>query len=295
MEIIDKFKSFIPQHDFFIGVDSDGCAFDAMGIKHKKAFIPMAIKVWNLQAIEKQVYEVGEFVNLYSGMRGINRFPGLLVMFECLEERLDVAEADVILPNYTELRDFVNSGLPMSNFSLKSFADSKESKFLSELLEWSVGSDQLFSLHVEDLPPFQYVAESLAAAEKSCDLMIVSAASGEGLLKDWKQGGILQYMTLVAGQEVGSKKDQLAYAAQGKYKENHILMIGDAPGDLKAAKDNGALFYPIFPGYEVQSWKRFYEQAFELFVKGEYAGNYEEKLIAEFLKLLPNEKPWVIK
>ncbi len=31
------------EKDFFIGVDSDGTAFDSMTIKHKKAFIPAFI------------------------------------------------------------------------------------------------------------------------------------------------------------------------------------------------------------------------------------------------------------
>lgn len=33
-------------------------------------------------------------------------------------------------------------------------------------------------------------------------------------------------------------------------------MIGDAPGDLKAARGNGALFFPVNPGDEEESWKR---------------------------------------
>ena len=29
-----------PKYDFFIGIDSDGCAFDTMEIKHKECFCP---------------------------------------------------------------------------------------------------------------------------------------------------------------------------------------------------------------------------------------------------------------
>ena len=29
-----------PRYDFFIGIDSDGCAFDTMEIKHKECFCP---------------------------------------------------------------------------------------------------------------------------------------------------------------------------------------------------------------------------------------------------------------
>ena len=69
-------------------------------------------------------------------------------------------------------------------------------------------------------------------------------------------------------------------------------MIGDAPGDLKAARANNALFYPINPGNEDNSWERFYNEGLEKFIKGEYAGAYEEKLITEFDKYLPSIPPW---
>jgi hypothetical protein len=69
-------------------------------------------------------------------------------------------------------------------------------------------------------------------------------------------------------------------------------MIGDAPGDMKAAKANDALFYPINPGAETESWERFHDEAFNKFVNGEYAGDYEQKVIAEFDACLPELPPW---
>ncbi len=35
-----------PAHSFFVGIDSDGCAFDTMEIKHKECFIPNTIGHW---------------------------------------------------------------------------------------------------------------------------------------------------------------------------------------------------------------------------------------------------------
>jgi len=29
-----------PEHEFFVGIDSDGCAFDTMEPKHKECFCP---------------------------------------------------------------------------------------------------------------------------------------------------------------------------------------------------------------------------------------------------------------
>ena len=71
-------------------------------------------------------------------------------------------------------------------------------------------------------------------------------------------------------------------------------MIGDAPGDMKAAKANDALFYPINPGDEVKSWKRFADEAFEQFINGRYAGQYEEKVIVEFDEYLPEHPRWEV-
>ncbi|MEE9562616.1 MAG: HAD family hydrolase, partial [Thermoanaerobaculia bacterium] len=64
-----------PQHEFFVGIDSDGCAFDTMEIKHKECFIPNIIKHWGLQPVSKYAREAAEFVNLYSQWRGTNRWP----------------------------------------------------------------------------------------------------------------------------------------------------------------------------------------------------------------------------
>ena len=34
-------RDFKPSREFFIGIDSDGCIFDSMEIKHKECFAPM--------------------------------------------------------------------------------------------------------------------------------------------------------------------------------------------------------------------------------------------------------------
>jgi hypothetical protein len=61
---------------------------------------------------------------------------------------------------------------------------------------------------------------------------------------------------------------------------------------LSAARANGALFYPINPGHEQESWQRFYDDAVHRFLASQYGGEYEAELIAEFEALLPSVPPW---
>jgi hypothetical protein len=69
-------------------------------------------------------------------------------------------------------------------------------------------------------------------------------------------------------------------------------MIGDALGDLNAAKKNGVLFFPVNPGHEESSWELFYREGLDRFFTGTYAGDYEAALIREFEKYLPERPPW---
>ena len=68
--------------------------------------------------------------------------------------------------------------------------------------------------------------------------------------------------------------------------ENHILMIGDAPGDYEAVQKVSGLFYPIVPGKETASWKNLLEGAMQCFIEEKYAGIYQEKLFKEFMAVL---------
>src|SRR3977135_1370948 len=84
-----------PKHKFLVGIDSDGCAFDTMELKHKECFIPNTINFYELQGVSKYAREAAEFVNLYSKSRGINRFPALIETLEWLGRRPEVARRGV--------------------------------------------------------------------------------------------------------------------------------------------------------------------------------------------------------
>jgi len=281
-----------PRHRFFVGIDSDGCAFDTMEIKHKECFCPNTIKHWDLQAVSKYAREAVEFVNLYSKWRGINRWPALVMVFDLLRERPEVIARRVQITQATKVREFMASGKPLSNEGLKAYMTEHPDPELDRAWAWTTGVNATIAEIVHGVPPFPFVRESLQMMETEADMVVVSATPTEALIREWEEHDIARHVRVIAGQEMGSKKQHLALAAKGKYAPDHILMIGDAPGDLEAARANGALFFPVNPGHEEESWERFYKEAFQRFVSGTYKGDYEAGLIEEFQKLLPETPPW---
>lgn len=282
-----------PNYEFFIGIDSDGCAFDTMEIKQKECFCPNTIKYWNLQAISKYAREAVEFVNLYSKWRGINRWPALTKVFDLLQEREQVRTRNVKIPQVPHLRDFIASdAYPNSNDGLKAYMADHPAPELEQALAWSQAVNATIADIVHDIPPFPYVRESFDYLLDKADMIVVSQTPGEALEREWAEHGLDKYVRIIAGQERGTKTEHIAFAADGKYQPDHVLMIGDAPGDMKAARGNNALFFPINPGYEQESWQRFFEEGLHRFLSLEYAGDYEVRLIIEFEKFMPEVPLW---
>ena len=284
-----------PAHEFFVGIDSDGCAFDTMEIKHKECFIPNTVKCWDLQPVSKYAREAAEFVNLYSRWRGINRWPALVMVFDLLRERSEVLARDVIIPEAPLIREFIaNDAYPKSNDGLQVYMAEHPHPELDRALAWTCGVNAAINDMVHGIPPFPFVRDSLEFLADKADMIVVSATPLAALTREWEEHDIARYVKVIAGQERGKKALHLKLATGGKYAPDHVLMIGDAPGDMEAARPNNALFYPINPGHEEASWQRFFEEAVHRFLAGDYAGDYEASLIAEFEQLLPAVPPWKV-
>ncbi len=276
---------------FLVCIDSDGCAFDAMELKHKECFCPAYIKHFRLQAIAKYARDAWNFVNLYSSTRGIHRLLALLKAFDLLEKREAVKERNFTPPAMKELRQYVADGKLLSNAGLEEYLkEHPESEEIRATLNWSLEVDERIADMVHGVPSFPHVRESLERLSKEADIVIVSATQRLALKREWSEDGLLPLVTAVKGQESGNKK-QIIASLKDEYAPGHVLMIGDAPGDLDAAHANGALFYPICPNEEVRSWARFGE-CIEAFLSERYAGEMEEKNIAYFNTLLPEEPSW---
>jgi phosphoglycolate phosphatase-like HAD superfamily hydrolase len=283
--------NFLPRFDTFVGIDSDGCVFDTMEIKQKDHFHPMIIRKWGLEGIEPQVRAAAEFTYLYSTYRGLNRFLGLCKTFELLNDWPE-ARDKTALPDPADLRIYCDSGLPLSNATIKAEADRTGSKLLSEAHAWSVELNEDIDRNMPDPPSFKGAEEALQRIHSTSDAIVISQTQAMALLKDWYRDDLARYVSVIAGPELGSKIDHFTMAAVNRYPANSILMIGDAPGDMATAQTIGCNFFPINPGHEIESWQRFMDEAYTEFLSGGFSGEYQQKLNAEFRALLPRTPPW---
>jgi len=291
-------KDFKPEHKFFVGIDSDGCVFDSMGIKQRECFCPWMIAYFGLQPVAWAARQCKEFADLFSKTRGGNRHKTIKrILTELLPSHPMVKARSFNVPQFSYYFEWVDDpDSLLSNDGLKQAidaADNPDAKSQMEyILQWSQQVNRAVKDIVKDVPPFPFVRECLEKMVPLADIIVVSGTPGEALTREWQEHDIAKYVEVIAGQEMGKKAEHLDYATKGKYEENHVLMIGDAPGDMKAAKANDALFYPINPGDEEKSWQRFHREGFDKFINGQYAGSYEEKVIAEFDEYLPERPPW---
>ena len=291
----EKLRSFRPTKEFFVGIDSDGCVFNSMEVKHNDSFSVNLIKYFGLQALSRQVHQAWDFVNLYSQTRGCNRFKAIVLVVDLLREMPRVKKAGIAIPELPYLRAWMKAETQLGNPKLKEKLESASGAEKAELelvFTWSKAVNKTIEEIVHNLPPFPQVEPSLKKLRERADILVVSATPQEALDREWAEHGIEKYVAFIAGQEMGSKTEHLSLAAKGKYPAENTLMVGDAPGDFKAARDVGALFYPINPGDEEASWERFHDEAIGKFFSKQYAGAYEAELLRQFDRLLPKDPPW---
>ena len=156
-------RDFVKRRDFFIGIDSDGCVFDTMEVKHKDCFIPNMIRYYRLAAIARYARETFEWVNLYSKWRGTNRFPGLVLTMDFLAERPEVPRRLPRLPAMTGLREWIGRETKLANPALEAAVAATGDPDLATALEWSKAVNRSIEEIVREVPPFPFVRESLAA------------------------------------------------------------------------------------------------------------------------------------
>ena len=273
--------TFVKKHDFLVCVDSDGCAMDTMDVKHYRCFGPCMVAEWGLEAWQETVLKRWNDVNLYTMTRGVNRFKALAI---CLSE---INEQFCPIEDLDSLTLWVETSAELSNGALKAALAASPSICLEKALRWSIAvNEAITALPDADKLPFPMAKEALAFAHERADVAIVSSANLDAVLAEWQEHGLLEHTDIVLSQNAGSKAFCIGELLKKGYAPDHVLMCGDAPGDRDAARKNGVFYYPILVRSEKASWEESMAEGFDRLLSGSYAGEYQAKKTAQFLKNL---------
>src|SRR5688572_13542071 len=192
-------KDFTPSKEFFVGIDSDGCIFDSMEIKHKECFTPMFIKHFELQAVSKYAREVWDFVNLYSKTRGANRFPALSRALKLLRERPQVTARAVKIADTKALDEWIARETKLGNATLAAEVK-RGNQGLEQIKRWSDAVNAAVEDIVKGVPPFPLVKETLQKLTQKADAMCISQTPADALKREWAEHEIDGFVKIIAGQ-----------------------------------------------------------------------------------------------
>ena len=269
--------------DYLFCVDSDGCVIDGMKVKHVECFGPSLVEEWELDTNSEEILRYWNKINLYSMTRGINRFKGLLNTLEYINEK-GYLEIDT-----NALKEWIETTKELSAASLKNAIQENDKEHLIKALSWSDRvNEKVNSLSEDKKKPFWGVSDILSKFSMFADIAVVSSANLEAVEDEWKKNELLKYVKYIMTQEKGSKKECILELLESGYESGKTIMVGDAPGDIQAAKDAGVLYYPILPEKEIGSWNRLERIVFGKFLKVNYNKELIEKYENEFLESLKN-------
>ncbi len=276
--------TFLKTKDYLICVDSDGCAMDTMNIKHIRCFGPCMVDEWRLHDYADAILTRWNDINLFTMTRGINRFKGLSLALR------EIDSTYVRIDDLQSLVSWVNDSDELSNGALKRAIDNNpESISLKKALSWSEAVNKnIKQLPQSEIKPFSLVLDALKFAHEKADIAIVSSANLEAVKEEWQKHGLLQHVDIIMAQDSGSKAYCISKLIEKGYDKMNILMCGDAPGDMDAAKINDVSFYPILVKREKESWQEFIDTAFDKLISNDYVGEYQQTKINEFYKNLEN-------
>src|SRR6056297_2726397 len=157
MNLQDKLKNLQPTKEFFVGIDSDGCAFDTMEIKQKECFCPNFIKHFELQKVQKYAREIWEFVNLYSKTRGVNRFLAVIEAFRQIKERDEVQARGFVPKDIKPLIEWTEKESKLGIPALVQYASVVNDEIINVSLNWAKEVNKDIAEMVYGMPPFPWV------------------------------------------------------------------------------------------------------------------------------------------
>lgn len=268
---------FRKKKDWLICIDSDGCAMDTMDIKHIRCFGPCIVEEWGLSEWEAPILNRWNDINLYTMTRGINRFKGLVKMLKEIDEQYCKIEGIDVLEKW------VAESQELSNPALERAIQTVDSICLKKALSWSRKvNESINALSDDEKRPFEGVKEALKYAHQYADIAIVSSANQQAVEDEWELYHLLDHVDILLAQNVGSKAYCIQELLNKGYEPDKVLMTGDAPGDMDAAKKNGVYYYPILVKHEIDSWCEFVNKAVPKLIEGSYGGDYQKEKENEF-------------
>ena len=292
---IKNLEDHIPEKNFFVGLDSDGTVFNSMELKHKDCFVGCLIRAFSFAPIAHEVHLVWNYVNIFSKTRGTNRFKALILTFDYLSKMESVIKSGINIPKLDSIRDWLISNKPLTNEILKKIIfDSTENEkpYLENAFIWSENVNETVKKTVFNLPPMHGALNAMSKIKKFADIVVISNTPIKTLNREWSENNIESNVLYIGGQETGTKIEMLNAVAKNKYKNENILIIGDSFGDLNAAKNINALFFPILPLKEEESWELFNQKAFQSFLDESFSGEFENNLIEKFHSTLNIKPQW---
>lgn len=280
----DSLSKYEKKKDFLVCIDSDGCAMDTMDIKHFRCFGPCMIEEWGLGRWEKKILARWNEINLYTMTRGLNRFKGLAKALREIDGKYcEIAGLDVF-EKWTE------EAIELSNKALECELEQSDNICMRKAYDWSIAVNRAIEqIPREEKHPFPGVRNALKRAHQSADVAVVSSANRDAVMDEWEMHGLLEHTDLVLAQDSGSKAFCIGALIRCGYEKENVLMCGDAPGDLEAAKKNGVYYYPILVRHETESWNEFVKEGLSHFLAGTYDGDYEKEKTKQFLDHLKSD------
>lgn len=284
-------KEFKKKHSFFVGIDSDGTIFNSMKLKHESFYLKPLIKIFNLEKLSAEVKEIWYHINIFSSNRGINRFKALVKTFEYLS-KFD----GVRIPDLNGLKKWIKISSELSDESLSEFINFRnlvdKNADEEKVLTWSREINNSIKMSKIDIAPFEGAKKALRYLYSHADIIVISNTPLASLNRDWEKSGLKKYISLIGGQETGTKFQMLNIATRNKYEKKNIMVIGDSLSDYRSAKLNNSYFFPIIPGSEAKSWEQFLNKGLNLFFNGNFKKNYEKKLIERFKSQFEISPTW---
>ena len=266
--------------EYLVCIDSDGCAIDSMECKHRLCFGPYLVDVWRLTPWKDVILNRWNEINLYSLTRGINRFLGLDMMLTEVDAQYCHIDGLSSYSNWCKTAD------TFSNAAIQEQIEQGAHPIFRMVLDWSNRVNNGVEGIADSIKPFDGVKEILAEIHRDADIAIVSSANPQAVQDEWTRFGLMEHVDYVMAQDAGTKSDCIAKLLRMGYAKERVLMIGDAPGDQRAAEKNGVLYYPILAGKEKESWQQLRCEGYELYLSERYSGEYQKMLSETFLAAL---------